>query len=187
MIYQKNYDFSFSGLKTSVLYYLKNQLFSFPVASMSKGLVDKLPSRTRGKPELRERSDQIPEGFPEVSEDNLSNPKTTGEEKKRADIAASFQQAVIDVLVIKAFRATESFRAKSILLSGGVANNKALRQAFKKEAQKKKINFFAPSLEFTTDNAAMTAVAAYFNYFKKSCLPAGRKKSRLVAQANLNL
>ena len=96
------------------------------------------------------------------------------------NIAASFQQAVIDVLVAKTLRAAKEFKAKSILLSGGVANNKSLRQALKKEARKKKIIFWAPPLEFTTDNAAMTAVAAYFDHLKK-------RKKRLIAQGNLNL
>ncbi len=132
MLNQKNYDFSFSGLKTSVLYYLKD-----------------------------------------------FDPKAINS-KLKADVAASFQQATIDVLTAKTFRAAKEFKAKSIWLSGGVANNKALRKNFQKEAKKKKINFFAPSLKFTTDNAAMTAVAAYFSHLKN-------KKHRLIAQGDLNI
>jgi N6-L-threonylcarbamoyladenine synthase len=147
MIHQKNYDFSFSGLKTAVLYYLR----------------DYKNIRTS-----------------DVLNIDGSNFGTSDVQKLKSNIAASFQQAIIDVLIAKTFRAAREFEAQSILLSGGVANNKALRQNFRKEARKKKINFFAPSLEFTTDNAAMTAVAAYFNYLKN-------KKLKLIAQANLKI
>lgn len=161
MLSQKNYDFSFSGLKTSVLYYLKNSSI-------------KQYTNTR---------------IHELKNQSAKSVNSLMDNKLIADIAAAFQQAVIDVLVGKTFRAARGFSArggsasggkvKSILLSGGVANNKALRQAFRKESKKKKISFFAPSLEFTTDNASMTAVAAYFNYL-------GNKKHPLKAKGDLN-
>ena len=183
MLNQKNYDFSFSGLKTAVLYYLRGSLeaktFSQSEArgaspvrgSASNGASGHgFPRRyRRGKSERRKPA--------KILAGDLSD---SLEKKFLPNIAASFQQAVIDVLVAKTLRAAKEFKAKSILLSGGVANNKSLRQALKKEARKKKIIFWAPPLEFTTDNAAMTAVAAYFDHLKK-------RKKRLIAQGNLNL
>ena len=132
MIRDKSYDFSFSGLKTAVLYFLRES------ASSQR------------------------------------------ESAAAADVAASFQQAVIDVLVVKTLKAAEQFRAKSVLLCGGVAANKALRKALKKEVQKTGARFFAPPFKYNTDNAAMIGVAGYFNYLRK-------KKYKLNAQPNLNL
>ncbi|MFA5084325.1 MAG: hypothetical protein WC475_03010, partial [Candidatus Paceibacterota bacterium] len=129
-------------------------------------------ARTREQSELG--------GEQRASEENFDVRRFMSEERFLADVAASFQQAVIDVLTAKTFRAAREFKARSILLSGGVANNKSLRQAFRKESKKNKVYFFAPSLKFTTDNASMTAVAAYFDYLKK-------EKHRLIAQAHLNL
>lgn len=123
----KNYEFSFSGLKTAVLYYLRD------------------------------------------------NSKAN-----KADVAASFQQAVLDVLIGKTIRAAKEFNAKSILLCGGVAANKTLRNALKKESAKIGAEFFAPQFKFNTDNAAMIAAAAYVQKLRK-------KKYRLTAQGNLNL
>lgn len=127
MLRDKNYEFSFSGLKTSVLYYLRD------------------------------------------------NPKTN-----KADMAASFQQAVLDVLIGKTIRAAKEFNAKSVLLCGGVAANKTLRNALKKESVKIGAEFFAPQFKFNTDNAAMIAAAAYVQKLRK-------KKYRLVAKGDLNL
>lgn len=76
-----------------------------------------------------------------------------------ADLAASVQQAVIDVLVTKTIRATEKFNARSIVLSGGVAANQALRDQFELNAA-----IFAPQKFLCTDNAAMIAAAAFYNY-----------------------
>jgi len=127
MIHQKNYDFSFSGLKTAVLYYLRD------------------------------------------------HPKA-----RKKDVAASFQQAIIDVLTQKTIRAAHEHPAHSIILSGGVASNKALRKRLQNECQKNKLNFLSAERKYQTDNALMVDVAAYINYLKS-------RKHRLIAQANLNL
>ena len=87
MIDQKNYDFSFSGLKTAVLYH------------------------------LRDNAAQI------------------GEQTK-ADVAASFQKAAVDVLTAKTIRAAKEFGAKTVTLSGGVAANKLLRDTLKKRLKR---------------------------------------------------
>ncbi len=113
MINSKDYDFSFSGLKTAALYFIK---------TLNKKQIKKLTPA----------------------------------------ICAEFQQAAIDVLVAKTIRAAKEFGAKSILLSGGVAANDSLRQAFEEETRKLGLNFSAPPKEFCTDNAAMIALTAYF-------------------------
>ena len=131
MLTHKNYDFSFSGLKTSVLYYLRD------------------------------------------------NPPPAGGLKK-ADVAASFQKAAVDVLVKKTLRASDEFGAETIILGGGVAANKYLKTRFSREAKRAGIKFLVPKGEFNTDNAAMIAASSYINNLKK-------KKYKLIAQANLSM
>ena len=136
MIYQKNYDFSFSGLKTAVLYDFKNR-----------------PSK------VRESKIYIQEMAKEV------------------------QQAIIDVLIYKTLKATKNFKAKSIILGGGVASNKELRKQFKEKIQKElpNIQYLTPDIQFCTDNAAMVAVAGYFHWLK------GEKYNLEKIKANANL
>ena len=109
-------DFSFSGLKTAVLYETKK------LGKLSK--------------------------------------------EQKQDLAASFQEAVVDVLVKKTIWAAKRYKAKSILLSGGVSANKKLRNYLKKEAINGNFLFFMPEINLSTDNAAMIAIAAYFKYIK---------------------
>ena len=127
MIHDRNFDFSFSGLKTSVLYYFRD------------------------------------------------HPKAI-----KADIAASFQQAAIDVLVTKTMRAAEQFGARSVILCGGVAANKALRQAMSDAARSRKIQFLVPEFTYNLDNAAMIAAAGYMARLRK-------KKYPLRANGNLGI
>jgi N6-L-threonylcarbamoyladenine synthase len=133
MIHQKNYDFSFSGLKTAVLY-----------------------------------------DFKDYSQKNKR-------EYIKA-VAKEVQKAIIDVLIQKTLRAARNLKAKSIILGGGVAANDELRKEFKALSSKHGINFFVPGKSLCTDNAAMTAVTAYFNCFK------GKKiKKRIEARADLRI
>lgn len=118
MKYDKNYDFSFSGLKTSVLYYVRD------------------------------------------------NPKV-----KKADVAASFERAATDVLTYKAHKAVSEFKAKSLILCGGVAANTCLRKKFQDVAKKEKIKFFVPEFRHNTDNAVMIAVAGYMNILRNKKYP----------------
>ncbi|HUV42809.1 MAG TPA: tRNA (adenosine(37)-N6)-threonylcarbamoyltransferase complex transferase subunit TsaD [Patescibacteria group bacterium] len=89
-------------------------------------------------------------------------------EKKinKANLAASIQQAIIDVLVKKTIRATRKHQVKSVLLAGGVAANKQLREQMEVEISKLKprVKFFVPSPQLCTDNAAYIAAQAFFNY-----------------------
>lgn len=88
------------------------------------------------------------------------------EEYNRADIAASFQKAVTDVLTDNAMRAVDEFGMDKFAIAGGVASNGTLRGAMKEACEKKEINFYYPSPIYCTDNAAMIGVAAYYEYRK---------------------
>lgn len=81
-----------------------------------------------------------------------------------ADIAASFQSAVVDSLVSRAFSACRQFSCNKLAIAGGVASNSAIREAFLKISKDNNIEFYYPSPVFCTDNAAMIGVAAYYEY-----------------------
>jgi len=119
MIYHKNYDFSFSGLKTAVLYHYKNQ-----------------PEKIKKSPKYIQA------------------------------MAAEIQQAIIDVLIFKTFKAAKDYKVKSIILGGGVIANNELKKQFKTQASKLKLNLLAPPRKFCTDNGAMIAITGYYNWFK---------------------
>lgn len=87
-----------------------------------------------------------------------------GEEFVQADVAASFQKAVTDVLVDNAMHAVEEYGLRKLAIAGGVASNSALRAAMKEACEKREIPFYYPSPIFCTDNAAMIGVAAYYEY-----------------------
>lgn len=89
-----------------------------------------------------------------------------GETFNQADVAASFQKAVTEVLVANAMRAVDEYDMKKLAIAGGVASNSTLRQAMKDACEKKEIEFYYPSPIFCTDNAAMIGVAAYYEYLK---------------------
>lgn len=81
-----------------------------------------------------------------------------------ADIAASFQEAVIDVLVKKAMLAAKDFGMKKVVIAGGVAANTSLREAMMTACKENFLDFYYPSPIFCTDNAAMIGAAAYYEY-----------------------
>ena len=82
------------------------------------------------------------------------------------DVAASFQQAVVDVLVSHAMWAVEEFRLTKFALAGGVASNSALRAAMKAACEERNVAFYCPPPILCTDNAAMIGSAAYYEYIK---------------------
>lgn len=92
--------------------------------------------------------------------------KMQGEEFDRADLAASFQKAVVDTLVEKAVKAAKEYHMDKLAIAGGVASNSALRGAMENACKKEGIQFYYPSPIFCTDNAAMIGVAAYYEYQK---------------------
>jgi N6-L-threonylcarbamoyladenine synthase len=115
-----SYDFSFSGIKTSVLYYLRN-----------KGLIV---------------------GGPE---------KESIDRTLLADICASFQEAIIDVLVEKTIAAAEQTGTRDITMAGGVSANSRLRHRMKVETERRGMNLYYPRVEYCMDNGAMIAYAGW--------------------------
>lgn len=116
-IHDAPYDFSFSGVKSSVLNY-------------------------------------------------INGCKMKGETYNNADIAASFQKAVTDVLVENAMRAVKEYGLSKLAIAGGVASNSTLRTAMKNACDKNAVEFFYPSPILCTDNAAMIGAAAYYEYIR---------------------
>lgn len=137
MLNTKNYDFSYSGLKTAVLYLLRDL-------------------------KLKRLTKQV-----------------------KADIAASFQEAAIRVLVEKTKRAAQEHGAKAVLLSGGVSANKLLRHRLEQLAAELGIRSIQPAMKYTTDNAAMIAAAGYFASLKRKRAKPSWKSVRM--DANLTL
>jgi N6-L-threonylcarbamoyladenine synthase len=134
MMYSKNFDFSFSGLKTAVLYLIQK--------------IGKLDEEIKSK------------------------------------IALEFENAVIDVLIHKTIKAKEKFKAKTIIVGGGVACNKHLQRQMKK-AIGRDIKLLFPEKELTGDNSIMIGMAGYLNYVKNKNKIS--KTSSIKAKGNLRL
>lgn len=96
----------------------------------------------------------------------LNSCEMKGEAINQADVAASFQKAVVDVLVGHSMDALKRYGFQKFAIAGGVASNTHLRAAFEQECKKQKIAFYHPSPIFCTDNAAMIGAAAYYEYQK---------------------
>lgn len=92
--------------------------------------------------------------------------KMKQQEINEADIAASFQKAVIDVLVEHAIHAAKEYQIDKFAIAGGVASNQTLREAMEKACKERGIQFYHPSPIFCTDNAAMIGSAAYYEYLQ---------------------
>ena len=112
----------------------------------------------------------------------LNSCEMKGESVNRADVAASFQKAVIDVLVGHALAAAEDYHINKFAIAGGVASNSSLRSAFEAECKARGITFYHPSPILCTDNAAMIGAAGYYEYQKGVC-----SGLDLNAQPNLKL
>ncbi len=132
------YDFSFSGIKTAVLYYLRK--------------------RPELQTEIQERQRALSNGERSADALRALSSATT------LDLIASFQRAVVDDLVKRTLAAAEQFAAQSILVSGGVAANRELREKFEEEGKRRGFEVFFPSRPLSTDNAAMIAAAAFARF-----------------------
>lgn len=111
-------DYSFSGIKTSLLYFVRDQ--------------------------MQEDPDFM--------------------EKNKEDICASFQKTLIDILMDKLIKAAKQTGIREITIGGGVSANSALRSRIVEEGKKRGWKTYLPEFKFTTDNAAMIAIAGYFHY-----------------------
>ena len=135
MLDNPGYDFSFSGLKTSVLYYVKKH----PLAA----------GRAR------------PPGAPRTGEPPVPTNRTTLTARIE-DVCASFQEAVVDVLVGKAVRAAVAYRARAVSASGGVSINSRFREKLGAACAGHGLRALLVPQELCTDNAAMIAALAYY-------------------------
>lgn len=96
----------------------------------------------------------------------LNQCKMRGEEINQADVAASFQKAVVEVLVEHTMNAAKTLGCKQVAIAGGVASNSSLRAAMREACEKEGFAFYHPSPILCTDNAAMIGAAAYYEYEK---------------------
>ena len=96
----------------------------------------------------------------------LNGCQKKGEKVNEADVAASFQKAVIEVLVEHSMSAVKEYGYDKFAIAGGVASNSSLRAAFEKACEENQISFYHPTPVFCTDNAAMIGVAGYYEYQK---------------------
>ena len=96
----------------------------------------------------------------------INQAQMKGEEVNRADLAASFQKAVVDTLTQKAIRAAKEHHINKLAIAGGVASNSTLRKTMEAACVAENIQFYHPSPIFCTDNGAMIGVAAYYEYIK---------------------
>jgi N6-L-threonylcarbamoyladenine synthase len=110
----------------------------------------------------------------------IHNAKQRGENLKKEDIAASFQNSVVEVLTEKTYRAALEFEVKQVIVAGGVAANQGLRTALMEKFAPTQIPLSIPPLSLCTDNAAMIAAAGMINYLKG-------KRSSLDLNANPSL
>ena len=94
----------------------------------------------------------------------INSAKQSGREINRADVAAGFQQAVIDVIVEKSMAAAREMDYGKLALAGGVAANSKLRAELEKACRKENIELYVPEPVLCTDNAAMIGCAAYYRY-----------------------
>ena len=111
-------DYSFSGIKTSLLYFVRDEMAKDPMFM----------------------------------------------EKNKEDICASFQKTLIDILMDKLVKAAKQTGIKEITIGGGVSANSGLRDRIVSEGRKRGWNTYLPEFKFTTDNAAMIAIAGYYHY-----------------------
>jgi N6-L-threonylcarbamoyladenine synthase len=139
--HRPRFDFSYSGIKTAILRYVEAH-------------------DMRGAVEVRRKAlANIPR--PKI-EDYLAHC-----DKITLDLVASFQRAIVDDLVGRTLSAARTYDAATLFVTGGVAANQELRQAFAREGAKEGLPVYFPSRPLSTDNAAMIAAAAYPKFMAK--------------------
>ncbi len=118
-------DYSFSGVKTSLLYFVRDEMAKDPSFL----------------------------------------------ENNKEDLCASFQKTLIDILLDKLIKASKQTLIREITIGGGVSANSGLRSRIVSEGQKRHWNTYLPEFKYTTDNAAMIAIAGYYHYLAGECTP----------------
>ena len=111
----------------------------------------------------------------------LNSARLRGEEIVAEDVCKSFQEAVVDVLIEKSFRLAREKNMDKIVLCGGVSANSRIREAFEEKGREENIKIYYPDLKLCTDNAAMIASAAYYEYIS------GKVDEENFANPNLGL
>ena len=112
----------------------------------------------------------------------VHNEQQRGNEIKKEDLACSFQKRVVDILSKKTMKALEEYNVKNLIIAGGVAANKGIRDELIKKCEEKNINLTIPPLLYCTDNAAMIGAAAYY-----ACKKGKIADINLNAKANIDL
>jgi N6-L-threonylcarbamoyladenine synthase len=145
------YDFSFSGLKTAMLH-LAEGATGGSAANITGGSKESQQAKRMGG-ESKQVSQYTRMGA-QAAQKGVPNV---------ALLAASFQEAIVDVLAVKTRLAAQEYHVKQIVLAGGVAANTSLRARLEQELAPLRIRLSYPPVEFCTDNAAMIASAAFFH------------------------
>jgi N6-L-threonylcarbamoyladenine synthase len=139
----KDFDFSFSGIKTAVLRYIQTHGMREAIETRRDALGEALKENPAMRP--ADAAELLPWLF----------------DAQTLDLIASFQHAVVGNLMRQTFAAAEAFGARGIVVSGGVAANSELRRRFAEEAARRGLRVAFPTLAMSTDNAAMIAAAAW--------------------------
>ena len=132
------HDFSFSGIKTAVLYHLRRH--------------PELQPEIEARQQALARGERTAEVLRQLSS------------QATLDLVSSFQRAVVDNLTARTLAAAQELSARTVLISGGVAANRELRSSFDSEGVRRSIEVYFPSRALSTDNAAMIAAAAHPRY-----------------------
>lgn len=151
-----HFDFSFSGIKTAVLRYVETHDMQRMITARRHFLT----------------------ATPKASIEEILNLC----DKETLNLVASFQRAVVDDLIGKTLAAAREYDVRTLLVTGGVAANSELRQAFESRAMKEGLPVYFPSRSLSTDNAAMIAAAAYPKWLAKQFA-----NDELSAEASLPL
>ena len=169
MLNKQNFNFSFSGLKTAVLYETKKHL-----------------ARNASQVSSAQNKNSLQNN---CSRSDASGPDSF-DKKYIAEVCHEFQQACVDVLVAKTIKAAEKYQPKTILLAGGVSANTELRTQLGQALEKNMphVSYCIPELELTGDNAAMIGAAAAFRWEKMSAVQKEKALSNWkTLQPNANL
>jgi N6-L-threonylcarbamoyladenine synthase len=129
------FDFSYSGIKTSVLRYVESHNLRDAIEERRKALV-------------------------EITKPAIDDVRANCDQQT-LDLVASFQRAMVQDLVTRTLAAAREYEVATLFVTGGVAANRELREAFEREAAQEGLPVFFPSRQLSTDNAAMIAAAAY--------------------------